>query len=178
MYNDAWHDALFLNSSASLRHFLTPAGRVDNGAASLFAETQWKPVPLIATVLTAQHDRMFANPDGQKLALGEESGLLGYPNFYYAGDNRLLVTAEQRFFPPWEFATVAPALALFVNAGNAWDGGRLPQAGALHYAAGIGLRLGATRSVQKVVNHINLTWPLGEKNLTGPVFGIRASKSL
>jgi hypothetical protein len=32
--------------------------------------------------------------------------------------------------------------------------------------------------VQKVVNHINLTWPLGEKNLTGPVLGLRASKSL
>ncbi len=178
VYNDAWHDALFLNSSASLRHFVTPAGRVDNGATSLYAETQWKPVPLTATVLAAQHDRVFANPDGQKLALGEESGLLGYPNFYYMGDNRFLATAEQRFFPPWEFATLAPALAVFVNAGNAWNGDALPRAGDLHYAAGIGLRVGATRSVQKVVNHLNLTWPLGEKNLTGPVFGVRAAKSL
>ncbi len=178
VYNDAWGDAVFLNSSASLRHFLTPGGTIDNGATSLFAEAQWKPVPLVATVLTAQHDRVFANPDGQKLALGEESGLLGYPNFYYVGDNRFLATAEQRFFPPWEFATLAPALAVFVNAGNAWNGDVRPQPGDLHYAAGLGLRLGATRSVQKVVNHINLTWPLGEKNLTGPVFGIRAAKSL
>lgn len=178
VYNDAWHDALFLNSSASLRHFRTPAGETDNGATALFAEVQWKPVPVVATVLTAQHERVFANPDGQKLTLGEESGLLGYPNFYYVGDNRFLATAEQRFFPPWEFATVAPALAVFVNAGNAWDGDALPRTGELHYAAGVGLRLGATRSVQKVVNHINLTWPLGEKHLDGPVFGIRAAKSL
>lgn len=178
VYNDAWNDALFLNSSLSLRHFVTPEGRVDNGSTSLYAEVQWKPVPLTSSVVTTQHDRVFANPDGQTLALGEESGLLGYPNFYYTGDNRFLATAEQRFFPPWEFATLAPALAVFVNAGNAWNGDALPQARDLHYAAGLGLRLGATRSVQKVVNHINLTWPLGEKNLTGPVFGIRAAKSL
>lgn len=178
VYNDAWYDALFLNTSASTRYFTTPAGTVDNGATTLFTETQWKPVPLIATVLTAQHDRRFANPDGQKLMLGEESGLLGYPNLYYAGNNRFLAAVEQRFFPPWEFATVAPALAVFVNAGNAWDGSPVPRPGDLHYAAGVGIRLGATRSVQKVVNHLNLTWPLGEKNLTGPVFGIRAAKSL
>jgi len=177
-YNDAWHDALFLNSGASLSHFTDASGSLRNGLTSGSIEAQWKPVPLLATVVTAQHDRVFANPDGQKLSLGEESGLLGYPNFYYAGDNRLLASVEQRFFPPLEFVTVAPALAVFVNAGNAWDGSPLPKAGDLHYAAGVGLRLGATRSVQKVVNHLNLTWPLGEKNLTGPVFGIRALKSL
>src|SRR5690606_3067421 len=112
------------------------------------------------------------------LYLGEESGLLGYPNFYYAGHARLLYSAEQRFFPPWEFGTFVPALAVFLNAGNTWDRGETARWRDLHYAAGFGLRLGATRSVQKVVNHANLTWPLGEKNLSGPVFGVRASKSL
>jgi hypothetical protein len=101
-----------------------------------------------------------------------------YPNFYYAGDARLLASAEQRFFPPLEFGTLVPALAAFFIAGDAWDGaGRLPLGGP-HYAAGVGLRLGATRSVQKVVNHFNLTWPLGEKHATGPVFGVRAAKNL
>ena len=177
VYNDAWHDALFFNSSASLRHFVNGTGAVENGSATGSIETQWKPLPLIASVLIAQYDQIFASPQAQRLYLGEESGLLGYPNFYYAGRKRILASAEQRIFPPWEFATVAPALAAFVNAGNAWDDGNL-RAGDLHYAAGIGLRLGATRSVQKVVNHINLTWPVGEKNVHGPVFGLRAAKSL
>jgi outer membrane protein assembly factor BamA len=177
VYNDAWHDAIFLNSSASLRHFLSGSGEPENGSTSAYAEGQWKPFPPLATVLIAQYDRTFANPDGQKLYLGEESGLLGYPNFYYAGYARFLASAEQRFFPPWEFGTVVPALAVFLNAGNAWDGDAV-RLHDLHLAAGVGLRLGATRSVQKVVNHINLTWPLGEKNLTGPVLGLRASKSL
>jgi hypothetical protein len=178
-YNNAWHDALFLNSSLSARHFLSAEGEPQNGSVTGSAETQWKPIPITATVLIAQYDRLFANPDGQKLYLGEESGLLGYPNFYYAGRTRVLVSAEQRLFPPWEYATVAPAFAVFLNAGDAWDGSAAPHSPrALHYAAGVGVRLGATRSVQKVVNHVNLTWPLGEKNLTGPVFGVRASKSL
>jgi hypothetical protein len=43
---------------------------------------------------------------------------------------------------------------------------------------GVGLRLGATRSTQKVVNHVNLTFPLGEKSLGAVLFGIRATKSL
>jgi hypothetical protein len=177
VYNDAWHDALFFNSSASLQHFVTPTGEIENGLTSGSIEGQWKPVPMLATVMIAQYDRIFANPDASKLYLGEESGLLGYPNFYYAGFSKFLASAEQRFFPPWEFGTVVPALAVFVNAGNAWNGDVL-RVQDLHYAAGVGLRLGATRSVQKVVNHINLTWPLGEKNLTGPVFGLRAAKSL
>jgi hypothetical protein len=177
VYNNAWMDAVFLNSSASLRHFVSSSGEVANGSGTGYAETQWKPIPLLATVMIAQYDRLFANPDGQKLYLGEESGLLGYPNFYYAGRNRFLASAEQRFFPPYEFGTVVPALAVFVNAGNAWDEEPL-RVRDLHFAAGVGLRLGATRSVQKVVNHINLTWPLGEKNLSGPVLGLRASKSL
>lgn len=177
IYNDAWRDALFLNSSASVRHFVDENGAAANGSGAAYAEVQWKPVPAIATVLIGQYDQTFAAPHAQKLYLGEESGLLGYPNFYYAGSRRFLASAEQRFFPPLEFGTVVPALAVFVNAGNAWDEGAL-RPGDLHYAAGVGLRLGATRSVQKVVNHVNLTWPLGEKNLTGPVFGVRASKSL
>jgi hypothetical protein len=177
VYNNAWYDAVFLNSSASLRHFVTGSGAVENGSVTGLVESQWKPFPLFATVVIAQYERLFANADAQRLYLGEESGLLGYPNFYYAGQSKFLASAEQRFFPPYELVTIAPALAAFVNAGNAWDGDPLrpPQ---MHYAAGIGLRLGATRSTQKVVNHLNLTWPIGEKNVKGPVFGLRASKSL
>ncbi|HEX2613246.1 MAG TPA: hypothetical protein VHO02_06620 [Fibrobacteria bacterium] len=179
VYNEAWHDALFLNSSATLKHFVHPDGTLENGSGAGYAELQWKPIPALATVAVGQYDRLFAQAGDHKLYLGEESGLLGYPNFYYAGDSRLLASLEQRFFPPWEFGTIVPALAAFCIAGDAWDGGSvMPPAGGPHYAAGIGLRLGATRSVQKVVNHFNLTWPLGEKHASGPVFGVRAAKNL
>lgn len=177
-YNNVWRNVIFLNSGASVRHFLSPSGEFDHGSVSANAESQWKPSPLTATVATAQYGHLFATPGGERLYLGEESGLLGFPNFYYGGQARLLYAAEQRFFPPLEFGTVVPALAVFLNAGNTWDSRNDVNPGDLHYSAGIGLRLGATRSVQKVVNHINLTWPLGERNLSGPVLGIRAAKSL
>jgi hypothetical protein len=178
VYNNAWYDALFVNSSATLKHFLADGSEVDNGSFTSYVETQWKPIPILATVLVGQYATIFAQPAGERLYQGEESGLLGYPNFYYGGRARVLATAEQRFFPPWEFGTVAPALAVFLNAGNTYESYREVDLGDLHYAVGVGLRLGATRSTQKVVNHLNLTLPLGEKNLSGIVFGVRAAKSL
>jgi hypothetical protein len=141
-------------------------------------ELQWKPLPITATVATAHYDGLLAAPAVRRLHLGEESGLLGFPNFYYSGKVRTLFAAEQRLFPPFEFGTLVPAFALFLNAGNAYSSHQAVDAAGLHYALGIGLRLGATRSVQKVVNHVNLVWPLGEKNLDSWLWGIRASKSL
>src|SRR5690606_36306079 len=85
VYNDAWRDAQFLNSSVSLRHFTTASGASENGSGSAYAEVQWKPLPALATVGVAQYDRLFAQAGDRKLYLGEESGMLGYPNFYYAG---------------------------------------------------------------------------------------------
>ena len=178
VYNDAWKDALFLNSGATLRYFLSPDSGFDNGSTSAYAEAQWKPLYYLSTVLSASYDNIFATPSGRQLYLGEESGLIGFPNFYYAGKARALFAAEQRFFPPFEFGTVVPAFAVFLNGGNTYDAYDAVNLKNMHYAAGVGLRLGATRSVQKVVNHINVVWPLGEKNLSGWSWGIRASKSL
>jgi len=98
------------------------------------------------------------------------------------GKARVLLTAEQRYFPPFEFGTLVPAFAAFVDAGNTYSAYDSVDVRDLHYSVGIGLRLGASRSVQKVVNHIDVSWPINEKNL-GPwsffkEFSITASKSL
>ncbi len=178
VFNDAWMDKLFFNTSATVSYFQSPDSGFDNGSTSAYAETQWKPVYYLSTVMTARYDNLFAATSGQQLHLGEESGLIGFPNFYYSGKARTLFAAEQRFFPPFEFGTVVPAFAVFVNAGNTYDSPEAVNLKNMHYAAGLGLRLGATRSVQKVVNHINVVWPLGEKNLSAWSWGIRASKSL
>ncbi len=178
VYNDTWLNALFLNSNASVSYFLSPQGDVDNGSTASYAEFQWKPVALTASVATAQFNDLFATTASQQLYLGEEAGLNGFPNFYYAGKATVLFTAEQRLFPPFELGTVVPAFSVFCNAGNAYASNDEVDLGNLHYALGLSLLLGATRSVQKVVNHINVTFPLGEKNLSTLTWGIRASKSL
>ncbi len=178
VYDNAWWDAVFFNASASMRYFLSPQGRFDDGYAAAANEIQWKPVPFTSSVLTASWSNYFAKAKVTQLLLGEDYGLNGYPNDYYAGQARILLEAEQRFFPTFEVGTVVPAFALFANAGNAFPDYAHFDPANLHYSLGLGLRLGASKSTQKVVNHVNLSWPVGEAHLSGPVFSIVAKKSL
>jgi hypothetical protein len=178
VYNNAWWDAVFFNSNASLRYYVDPDGGFDDGYATAFSEVQWKPIWLTSTYLSASWANLFASEQSQQLLLGEDNGLNGYPNFYYAGQARVLLEAEQRLFPRFEIGTVVPALAVFLNAGNTYDSYSVFEPSDLHYALGFGLRLGASKSVQKLINHANLSWPIGEKHISGPVFSIRAKKSL
>jgi hypothetical protein len=150
----------------------------DEGSASANMEVQWKPVFSTASVLAAQFDNLFAGAASRRLYLGEESGLVGFPNYYYSGKARVLFSAEQRLFPSFELGTIVPAFAVFVNAGNAYAAYNQVDLHDLHYAAGISLRLGASRSVQKIINHIDVAWPIGEKNLGSWSWGILATASL
>jgi hypothetical protein len=178
VYNNAWWDAVFMNSSGSMHYFVSPEGRFDDGYASALGEIQWKPVSITSSFLSVAWGNYFASEKTQQLLLGEDNGLNGYPNFYYAGQARILIEAEQRFFPSLELGTLVPAFAVFANAGNTFPGYAEFDPDKLHYALGFGLRLGASKSVQKVVNHVNLSWPIGEDHLSGPVFSIRAKKTL
>jgi hypothetical protein len=178
VYNNAWWDALFFNSNGSMHYFVSPQGDFDDGYVTAFGEMQWKPVYVTSTYLSASWSSLFAAEKAQQLLLGVDEGLNGYPSFYFAGQARVLFEAEQRFFTPFEIGTLVPALALFANAGNTFTAWDKFDPRDLHYAIGFGLRLGASKSVQKVVNHLNLTWPVGDKYLTGPVFALIAKKSL
>ena len=182
VYTNAWRDQFFLNTSGTLRYFLSPDSGFDNGTTTALIEAQWKPLPAFSTVVNGQYDNLFAATSGQRLYLGGESGMNGFPNYYYGGKARVFASAEERYFPPSEYGTLVPAFALFVNAGNVYSAYDRVDLSDMHYAMGIGLRLGATRSVQKLVNHIDISWPIGEHNL-GPwsftkYFSIVASKSL
>jgi len=179
VFNDAWWDSFFMNTSASLHYFVSPNG-FDDGYASAFGEMQWKPVYLTSSFLAVTWNHFFASERSQQVLLGEDNGLNGYPSFYFAGQARILIEAEQRLFPPFEIGTVVPALAVFANAGNTFPAYADFDWDKLHYSVGLGLRLGASKSTQKVVNHVNLSWPIGEKELSSPwpVFSIRAKKSL
>jgi hypothetical protein len=182
VYNDAWDNQFFLNTNASLQYFVSPDSGFDNGSTTAYAEGQWKPVSSLSTLLSGSYQNLFAVKPSQQLYLGGESGLNGFPDYYYVGHARVLFAAEERYFPPFEFGTLVPAFAAFVDAGNTYSAYDSVDVRDLHYAVGVGLRLGASRSVQKVVNHIDLSWPIGERNL-GPwsffkYFSISASKTL
>ncbi|MDB5047073.1 MAG: hypothetical protein JWO30_144 [Fibrobacteres bacterium] len=185
VYNNAWWDAVFFNSNATMRYFVAGDGRFDDGSANAAGSMQWKPVPITSSFLSVSWSNLFASEQSQQLLLGEDNGLNGYPNFYYAGQARILFEAEQRLFPSFEAGTLVPAFAVFANAGNTFPSYSQMDLHDLHYSVGFGLRLGASKSVQKVVNHVNFSFPLDKEFQGGSVwdkikygFSIRAKKSL
>lgn len=107
--------------------------------------------------------------DGEdQLLLGGDSGLRGYPLRYQAGDRRVLLTLEQRFFSDREIFHLAHlGGAVFFDAGQAWFAGPLSRLDARFYQerkilkdAGLGLRLGSSRSSRGGVLHLDVAFPL------------------
>ena len=101
------------------------------------------------------------DPENQVL-LGGDTGLRGYPIRYQAGESRVVLNVEQRFFTelyPWRLFRVG--WAVFGDIGKV--GGRDPRAteplGTL-YDVGAGLRLSSPRASGRNVVHIDLAFPL------------------
>jgi hypothetical protein len=149
-----------------------------DGQTDAWAEAALREHPLTATWVTAAWTSLFATPKSRQLSLGELNGLTGFPSYYYAGQARLLATVEQRLFPTFEWLTMVPSFAAFLNAGNTFATAEAFDPGDLHYSVGLGLRLGRSKSTQKVVQHINVTFPIGDDYLSGPVVSVLAKKHL
>src|SRR6185295_668750 len=108
--------------------------------------------------------------DGEdQLLLGGDSGLRGYPLRYQAGDRRVLLTLEQRFFSDRELFHLAHAgAAVFFDAGQAWfvdplsarDFRLAQQERRILKDVGLGLRFGSSRSSQGGVLHLDVAFPL------------------
>ncbi len=107
--------------------------------------------------------------DGEEqLLLGGDSGLRGYPLRYQAGDRRVLLTLEQRFFTDREIFHLAHlGAAVFFDAGQAWFVDRLTgrdavvnQERKILKDVGLGLRLGSSRSSRGAVLHLDVAFPL------------------
>ncbi len=99
-------------------------------------------------------------------ALGDETGLRGYPNDYQYGDHQWLTTAELRYYPNINLYQLAElGWAAFVDVGRASGGNDLnnEESGVLG-SVGIGARIYSSRSSYGHVAHIDLTVPF----TTGP----------
>jgi outer membrane protein assembly factor BamA len=101
------------------------------------------------------------------LQLGGDNGLRGYPLRYQTGDQRVLLTLEQRVYTDWyPFRLFRVGGAMFYDVGRAW-GGAFGQGEANPgwlSDVGIGLRILSTRSAFGNVIHADLAFPVQ----TGP----------
>lgn len=103
------------------------------------------------------------------LELGGDNGLRGYPLRYLQGSGRALFTLEERFYSDWYlFRLLHVGAAAFFDAGRTW-GQTVLDAPTLGWQrdAGIGLRLGNSRTSFGSVIHVDLATPLdGDASLS------------
>ena len=92
--------------------------------------------------------------------LGGDSGLRGFPARQFAGDRRLLVNLEDRLFTPITVLTVALGGVAFVDAGHVWQVSEPMALREINLSAGLGLRLGYTKSPNSRVGRIDFAWPI------------------
>ena len=112
----------------------------------------------------------------RQLFADADSGLRGYRLHAFEGDRMLVLNAEHRVFLGRElFHLVSPGLAIFVDAGGAAPAGKPLD---LHLDAGVGLRLGLSRTPRNSLR-IDFAWgfdadPLGRKGLLTSISMSRA----
>lgn len=173
-----WDDRVWLNGSGGWNAFVSDGGRLNDGRLDASCEVALREHPLTASWVTASWANLIGSSATDQLTLGDLDGLSGFPGHAFAGQARFLISAEQRFFPAWEWLTAVPAFAAFATAGNTFPSWRDADLSDLHTSVGFGLRLGRSKSTQKVVQHINVNFPIGEKFLPGAVITVLAKKSL
>lgn len=133
----------------------------DRQALSWKAEVRRSPAANLQALATASGDLVADAPLTSQVTLGEDNGLPGFPAHSFAGTTRNLFGTELRWTPPLEAFTAVPALAAFAGAGRVGDDIRPLGSGEWHYGAGVGIRIGLTRSINGVVNHLSISRPLG-----------------
>jgi hypothetical protein len=101
------------------------------------------------------------DPDTQVL-LGGDNGLRGYPIRYQAGQDRMLLSVEERFYTEWYlWRLIRVGYAAFFDAGRV--SGQDPRASrplGMLYDVGVGLRLTSPRASRGQILHIDLAFPL------------------
>lgn len=107
------------------------------------------------------------DPQNQFL-LGGDNGLRGYPSRQFAGDRRLLLTLEHRFFSSVELLRlVRLGFAGFADVGNAWYGSEVDPSD-LHSDLGIGLRFGVVRSSVASIGRLDLAYSVDADQTDSP----------
>ena len=138
-------------------------GRAENTTLSAWADWRHRQSPRLSLHVDVLAERGWNLPLDRQLLLGGDTGLRGYPNRLQAGDARLRITFEERYYSDLYLARVLRvAAAAFLDIGYAWGGtdakGR--RADDILANIGLGLRFESTRTNRDIVYHIDLARPL------------------
>ena len=120
-------------------------------------------VSLLARLEASWADNLNTN---QQIVLGGDTGARAFDNRFQVGDRKLLLTLERRHFTDYHFFNlIRMGWVAFVDLGRAWDPG-VPDPFADDYLAnvGLGLRLTSSKSDTGRVMHIDLAFPLTNRD--------------
>jgi hypothetical protein len=176
-YTDVFRTRHFLSAHTSLNYFLSPEGEKHDGQFEVNMRYRTKLRSNVNGSVSTYWKNNIGRLPTDQLLLGESNGLNGYPNFYFANQNLILLNTELILIPDLEILTVIPAMAVFASTGNTFPDPEKFELNNLHSAVGIGLRLGLSRSAEKSVSHVNLAWPL-DPLMKGPIFSIQSRKNI
>ena len=131
-----------------------------------------------STALSGQLDMYDDAKLGYQLTLGGSDGFVGFPTGFYAGQTRVYGNLEQRWFPDVEILTLAPVVVAFGSVGETASRVMDINRKDLIYVAGLGVRLAQTKSISRLINKIDVSFPLNGARKGEAHYSITTSYSL
>lgn len=115
---------------------------------------------------------------GYQLTLGGSDGFAGFPTGFYAGQARVYGSLEQRWFPNFEVVTLVPVFVAFASVGEtAWELMDINRED-LIYVLGFGARFAQTKSISRLINKLDVSFPMNGARKGEPHFSITTTYSL
>jgi hemolysin activation/secretion protein len=152
------HD-LLVSGTAERRVASTGAPMTQVGAVARYYIPQGKNTLFYAAL---SGDRISGGGVVDQLLLGGDTGLRGYKSRYQAGENRVLLSLEERAYTDWyPFRLFRVGGAAFFDIGRAWGGLNQNTANSGWLAdVGLGLRIALDRASFANVLHVDIAVPL------------------
>ena len=144
----------------SYMNFYLDHGKRHDFYGRVNGEYIFHPSSRFSTALSGQLDVYDDAKLGYQLTLGGADGFVGFPTGFYAGQARVYGNLEQRWFPDFEILTLAPVVVVFGSVGETAARVMDIKRKDLIYVAGFGIRLAQTKSITRLINKIDVSFPL------------------
>lgn len=180
---DFWTDLYLghLNHHLTLKsymYFYLDHGKRRDFYGRLNGEYIFHPSTRFSTALSGLVDLYDDAKLGYQLTLGGSDGFVGFPTGFYAGQARVYGNLEQRWFPDFEILTLAPVVVAFGSVGETAPTIKDIRRKNLIYVAGFGIRLAQTKSITRLINKIDVSFPLNGVLKGKPHYSVTTSYTL
>ena len=144
----------------SYMYFYLDHGKRHDFYGRLNGEYIFHPSTRFSTALSGLVDLYDDKKLGYQLTLGGSDGFVGFPAGFYAGQARVYGNLEQRWFPDFEILTLAPVVVAFGSVGETAASIKDIRRKDLIYVLGVGVRFAQTKSITRLINKIDVSFPL------------------